>query len=51
MFEFYDLSDDERATYLTRVRSATFVKRVNNRIDAAIFNKKINPSHNGRKFF
>ena len=40
MFEFYDLNDDERATYLTRVRSAAFVKRVNNRADAAIFNDK-----------
>lgn len=40
MFEFYDLNDAERATYLTRVRSAAFVKRVNNRTDAAIFNDK-----------
>ena len=40
MFEFYDLDDAERATYLTRVRSAAFVKRVNNRADAAIFNDK-----------
>lgn len=40
MFEFYSLSEAERATYLTRVRSAAFVKRVNNRTDAAIFNDK-----------
>ena len=40
MFEFYDLNDVERSTYLTRVRSAAFVKRVNNRTDAAIFNDK-----------
>ena len=40
MFEFWCLDDAERATYLTRVRSAAFVKRVNNRTDAAIFNDK-----------
>ena len=40
MFEFYDLNDAERSTYLTRVRSAAFVRRVNNRTDAAIFNDK-----------
>ncbi len=40
MFRFYELDDKERATYLTRVASASFVKRVNNRTDAAIFNDK-----------
>ncbi len=37
---FYELDDKERATYLTRVRSAAFVKKVNNRVDAAVFNDK-----------
>lgn len=40
MFRFYECSDKERRTFLTRVSSAAFVKRVNDRADAPIFNDK-----------
>lgn len=40
MFAFYDLSEAERATYLTRIRSAALVKRVNDRAYSYIFNDK-----------
>lgn len=40
MFRFYELDDAERATYLTRVSSAAFVKRVNDRAYSPIFNDK-----------
>lgn len=40
MLRFYECSAAERATYLTRLRSAAFVKRVNDRADAPVFNDK-----------
>ena len=40
MFRFYECNDSERATYLTRVSSAAFVKRVNDRAYSPIFNDK-----------
>lgn len=40
MLEFYNMSDAERATFLTRVRSAAFVQRVNPRDMSYIFNDK-----------
>ena len=40
MFRFYECNDEERRTFLTRVSSAAFVKRVNSRAVAPIFNDK-----------
>ena len=40
MFRFYECSQQERSTYLTRVNSAAFVKRVNDRAYSCIFNDK-----------
>ena len=40
MCEFYNMNAEERATFLTRVRSAAFVKRVNPRDMSYIFNDK-----------
>ena len=50
MMKFYECSAAERATYLTRLRSAAFVKRVNSRTDAAIFNDKNAFSREFREF-
>ena len=50
MMQFYECSDAERRTYLTRLRSAAFVKRVNNRADAAVFNDKNTFSEKFREF-
>ena len=50
MMQFYDCTEAERATYLTRLRSAAFVKRVNNRTDAAVFNDKNAFSEKFREF-
>lgn len=40
MCEFYNMNAEERSTFLTRVRSAAFVKRVNPRDMSYIFNDK-----------
>ena len=40
MFRFYECNASERATFLTRVSSAAFVKRVNSRAVEHIFNDK-----------
>ena len=50
MMKFYECSDAERATYLTRLRSAAFVKRVNSRTAAAVFNDKNAFSEKFREF-
>lgn len=40
MFRFYETTDAERATFFTRLSSAAFVKRVNDRAYSPIFNDK-----------
>lgn len=40
MFRFYETSEAERSTFFTRISSAAFVKRVNDRAFSPIFNDK-----------